>query len=554
MTQSKKRWTPRDLLRIVFRRRYLFLLGTAIFAFVTFVVAHYLPLKYTGTTKFERILDPSIYDVKVEDFVKERRTLRYELAGHRAVDMAAEELKKLVKGERKPDGTLTAQGELDKLELVNKLKANVSLQWDVRSERVDMISVSFTHDDPEIAEQMPNTLVKNYIEWRSQQTLDSLEASEKFLRKQVETAEKQITELKKTRIRFETDHADAMFDQPGDIQTRILQGSTRLDILRMQEKFLAQSVSELETTVAEYQRLEAAGTRPVREVIKPNEERIKLVSQYERYEEILKEELLVKKEKHPSIKHLRMRMAMLKAKIEKMPEKVTAEEVMEAKQLPPDRKKDLERSKRELTSAQKEIERIENKQKSLEKALANFTKTRQEYDEIKSKLTEKETEIKEWQTKLRNIRVNLAAQLNDRRTRLKTLQAAQPQTRPSSPSLWRIMALAIAGGLACGGGLVLLTNLMDRSIATTEDAVKYFNIPVHGVIGEVISHKRQSTRRIFRWALMPVMAVIIVVSLGLSGTSIYLYLNYPKTYEEWRQDRVGWVLTTVTEKLQSAFD
>lgn len=553
MTQSKKKWTPRDLLRIVFRRRYLFLLGTAIFAFVTFVVAHHLPLKYTGTTKFERILDQSTYDVSVDDFKKERRTLRYELAGHRAVDMAAEELE-MVPFPRQADGKLTEEGELKKVELINKLKAGISVRFDVRSEQVDMISVSFIHDDPESAEQMPNTLVKNYIDWRSQQTLDALEASKVFLEKQVDDAKKQIMGLQETKIRFQTEHTDAMFDSPGDIQTRILQGTTRLDILSMKEKFLVESVRELEGTVAEYQRLEATGTQPVKKVIKPNEERLALVSQYERYEEILKEELLIKKEKHPSIKHLRMRMATLKARIEKMPEKVTAEEVIEAAQLPPNRKKDLARTKRELVSAQKEIERIENKQKGLEKALANFTKTKQEFERITAALTEKETANKEWLEKLRAVRGNLAAQLNDKRTRLKTLQAAQPQTRPSSPSLWRIMALAIAGGLACGGGLVLLTNLMDRSIATTEDAVKYFNIPVHGVIGEVISHKKQSTRRIFRWALMPVMAVIIIVSLGMSGTSIYLYLKHPKTYEEMNQDRVDWVLTTVTEKLQSAFD
>ena len=562
MTQGKKRWTPRDLLRIVFRRRYLFLVGTALFAFVTFFAAHYLPLEYTGTTKFERELDESAVggESSEKEFVKQRRTLRLELAGYAAVAKAAEELK-LVKGERQVDdpSKLTNQGELDKQELVNKLKSNVSVQWDVRSHTIDYISVSVTHENSEVAEQMPNELVKAYIDQRSQKTLDVLEKRKEFLARQATAAKAKITALKEEKIRFQTDHAGAMYDNPNNIQERTLLNDIRLEGLRMQEISLAQTRSELEDIVTKYQEGQSGSdptSRPTKKVEVPNEDKKNLISQVERYGEILEEELLIKKEKHPSIKHIRTRIATLKAKIAKMPDMVIKEVVTDLKHIvpPPDRREDLERTKRELARVKKEIHRVDAEQKDLAKALANFTKDHQEYEKITDALKEKEEGLKQWADKLRNTTQNLQAELGQRRMRLATWQAAQKQTRPSSPSLWQIMALAIAGGLGCGGGLVPLANLMDRSIATTEDAVKYFNIPVHGVIGEVVSHKKQGTRRIVRWAVMPIMGLIIIVALVLSGTSIWLHLKDPDEYKEWKEDRPGWVLKTVYDKTIGAFE
>ena len=58
MAETTHKATPRDLLRSVFRRRLLFLSGTAIFAFAALVGALWWPVKYTAMAKFERRSDP----------------------------------------------------------------------------------------------------------------------------------------------------------------------------------------------------------------------------------------------------------------------------------------------------------------------------------------------------------------------------------------------------------------------------------------------------------------------------------------------------------------
>ena len=55
---SDNKKNMRDFLRIVFRNRLRFLLGSALVAIVVLQVAHYnWPLKYTGLTKFQKIAE-----------------------------------------------------------------------------------------------------------------------------------------------------------------------------------------------------------------------------------------------------------------------------------------------------------------------------------------------------------------------------------------------------------------------------------------------------------------------------------------------------------------
>ena len=62
---------------------------------------------------------------------------------------------------------------------------------------------------------------------------------------------------------------------------------------------------------------------------------------------------------------------------------------------------------------------------------------------------------------------------------------------------------AIVGGLAFGAGLVFLANLLDRSVSTTEEAVHHFDLPVHGVIAEIVTARQQWVRRTKVWTIGP---------------------------------------------------
>ena len=141
----------------------------------------------------------------------------------------------------------------------------------------------------------------------------------------------------------------------------------------------------------------------------------------------------------------------------------------------------------------------------------------------------------------------LDAEMKGRRTHLNVLQAAEEQIQPSSPKLFMVLGFAIVGGLAFGGGLVLLASHWNRSVTTTDDAVEYFNVPVLGVTSEIISSRQHTIRRAKRWILIPIATTIVLVGLVVSGLGVTLWLKHPQKYEEWKAAPISFVSHAVTD-------
>ena len=140
----------------------------------------------------------------------------------------------------------------------------------------------------------------------------------------------------------------------------------------------------------------------------------------------------------------------------------------------------------------------------------------------------------------------LDAEVAKRRTHLESVQTAEKQFRPSSPKLMMILAFTYLGGLAFGGGVVFLINFLDRSISTTEEAGKYFNVPVHGVIGEIITTRQRLRRGIRRYLLAPAVTLLILGVLGIATLSITLWLKSPEKFQEWKAAPVRFVFDHTT--------
>jgi hypothetical protein len=169
-----------------------------------------------------------------------------------------------------------------------------------------------------------------------------------------------------------------------------------------------------------------------------------------------------------------------------------------------------------------------------------------DYDSIIRRLKDKEDEMRKWETQHLQVQMALAAESASKRTQNEAIVAAQPQFRPSFPTPLMVLAGALLGGLGFGGLLVFLANALDRTIATSEDAVKCFSIPVYGVIGEIVTEKQRRQRKLRKWVVGPAVAAIVVPALGLAAMSIVLALHYPEEFRQWRASPVGYIVSHVS--------
>jgi capsular polysaccharide biosynthesis protein len=204
----------------------------------------------------------------------------------------------------------------------------------------------------------------------------------------------------------------------------------------------------------------------------------------------------------------------------------------------------------ELAHQNKDLEKLRERQASLTDLMNNLEVIRQNYAEVSKAVTAAVKEADGYQTQLAAIDQQLGAEIAKHGTLLNAMTFAEEQFTPSSPKLSYVLAFALLGGLAFGAGLVFLSNMMDRSISTTEEAAEYFGLPVYGVVGEIVTPRQRTTRKIRRLIVGPAVTLIVVVSLGCASLNIVLWLQYRNLHEGWKRAPV----TFIASQVQAAFD
>jgi uncharacterized protein involved in exopolysaccharide biosynthesis len=605
MAEEQQKKTPRDLLRAVFRRRLLFLTSAALFAFAALIGASYWPLKYTAMAKFERRADPASEGLtrgKSGSFETIKMVLPQEFFGTNAVETAVEDLEKkriISPLSRNQEGKLTAEGKRQCQELVRGLIEDLKVIFEVRSLEVDLVSVAFTDADPRLAQELPNTLIKNYIARTSETIVANLAASHKFLKTKVDEADTRLAELTRKRIDFETKNAGMLPENPGALQLEIQRATSDMDTIRRQQELTKLKLDQIKTFLrgAPPQGADSSSPSAGKPEAKPpdkdsaaaaSEEKpalpsamaidreyqdvrqdlTRLQEQQQQYQRSLDESrtILHMTDKHPKVVAMKKQIADLDKRIAdlkgRLPElenrfreslkgPVVGQTLTEGT-VDPNRQRDVElqqanlvmqeaMAQSEYQMATKELERLGARLAKLEVSMSNYGPVRNEYLGILKEVADQQAEVDRWQKRLAEVQMDLAAEAAKYRTHLSQVELAQEQFRPSSPKLPYVLALAIVGGLAFGGGLVFLTNMVDRSITTTEEAADHFSLPVLGTIGEITNSRQRVHRKVLRWGLGPVAVLAAVLAIGAATLNITLWLNSREDYDKWKSSPVDYL-------------
>ena len=593
--ESRKK-TPRDVLRVVFRHVRLLMLAAALFAVLALLGATYLPEKYTGVAKFERRVDPAAEELRAgrsESFASRKLTLKHDLAGRAAVERAAVKLHLLEGLPRTPEFELTAEGVRAKEALLRRLQDALEVKWEVTSDQVDLIAVSFTHSDPELARDFPNVIVQNYTKWVSEQSVRILEESKEYLAKQVEAAEGRYDQANGERIDFEKKWAGMMPERPGALDQKIQQLESDVAVRRQQD---AVATAELARLRKLQEQIEAARRETAERTEEPGEpsgeasdaatgepadgtpaeapsdmaetepdptEASQVVwgfnprySEVERElreaREILETMQIVHKmtDEHPEVQKQRRRIAQLEQRLAQTPERIRTEMVYERGRERALGNIDLSvaiaaaQSRQDV--ARTELERLNARLTRCEELSLDFAKVRKEYEQKVQRARVLGQDMERVRTRYTNLETALTAEMAGRRTQQESVLAAQPQVRPSSPSLTMILGFALVGGLAFGSGLVFLVNSLDRSVTTSDEAAKEFDLPVQGVIGEIITPRQRAGRWLRKWVAWPIVAGAVLLTVAVCAFNVVLWLHYPYKHARWRQDPIGFVETAVT--------
>lgn len=557
MAETTENLTIRTILNLVSRRWPLVVIALAVFAIGAIVVAHYLPLAYTGSTIFERRQDIAADASTMrgsESFEGQKLTLKHELAGMVAVTKAVEQLG-LTRGfQRDSNGQLTMEGQRAKQKLVEQIMARIKIKWETSSPQVDLVSVSFEDSNPWLAENMPNTLVSNYINQVSEQSVERLSASRTFLENQVTLCDNRYTELMKQRIDFEVKNAGLLPDSPAMLYEGLTRLNADLDALRLQNEVAKQTLVGLtEMTPGD---LDPSGDpngtgKPMEVHYGTNPEYIRLNQELVNAKNALAAALVNKLETHPDVIMWRDQIQRIEEQLHKTEPQAVLETVFGSN-------KDNTLAIQMLTTkasaemTEKEMARVESRLESHKNLLNNFGPIRREYLDIVKKLEEQQAELSQWEDRLRDVHMALAAEVAKRRTHLNAVQPALEQFYPSSPEFKKVLGFALAGGLAFGIGLLILIHRLDRSVMTPEQATRVLGIPVYGYVDVILTPAQMTWRWVKRWILLPVIFLVLALAFAVSCYSLSLRLNAPDEYGQWRARPVQYLSEQIKNRLHSS--
>ena len=543
MPPTTRKDSIHDVLRLIFRRRYLFVLASALFAIIVLVAAHYVPLKYTGEAIFEFGLETAAEQISrtsKDSFGTIKERMRYDLGGYLAIEKAVRDLQLTQGLPHDNSGQLTSEGQMTLQKLVNKFMGQTEIKWEARSAQEDLVAVRFTHSNPQLAQQMPNTLVANYINKTYESIRAGLKRQYEFLKHKVQDIEVITKELTKKKVHFETQYAGILPKNPLLLHEKIQTTREDLEDLRRRQMLAKQTLSHFR---ALRQASSDQSDQPVQIIKQPNPE----LPRSEEYLRQLKDDLDSAltlgqmTEKHPTVKALKIKISRLEKRISEMPQEVIKEKVYSNKSEYNDLTVALATAQADLEMTTAEIPRLQRLLTDYEQLWANFAPIRLEYLQFLKEWNDRTAESENWKKRLENVEVALGASINNRLTRLNAIQPAYKQFIPSFPPVWLVLGFSIIGALAFGGGLVFFANSMDRSISSTEQARDYFDLPIHGVTGEIITPKQKTLNRVKNWFIAPAITAVLIVIIALSGMSIVLKLKEVHKYEKWKESPVTFV-------------
>jgi uncharacterized protein involved in exopolysaccharide biosynthesis len=536
------RKTIQNALRIVRRHWRLFALGWAVFAFGVLVISHHLPREYTGKAIF--VVRPDVAVTESDtDAPREqiRVSMRNDLMGYEAVHHAVKILgldRGLPHG---PDGSLTPEGRMKEQQLVYELMDRLEFRWEVTSPVEDRVQLSFTHYDPALAQNMPNTLVELYIRQTVSRIENELRKSQAKLAEQVRVRREKLEGIRERRVQFERQHRQELPANASSLQRRYFGLSESIQRTRASIKIEADRKASIEAMLQGDPNL--ATTQPSQTVYGPN-------PAYARLEEQLREareqrtrmiRIAKLKEAHPRVREMDIHIEMLREKLEATPEETVVRRVYggDRDALLVERATSLSRLEeyeRTLRQDQAELQRLEG-------ILARSAPVEQEYLRLTKEEEEAYKDYATWNNRLESVEEALELEVAKQRLLISTVQAAQEQYIPSDPSLSMIMMAAFVGGAAFGGGLVFLRNWLDRTFTTSDDLAKALSVPVLGVIGHISTQRDRIRRKLKSWVVTPLVGVVLVVAIGAAAVSAYMSLRQPKdVYEEFKADPAGYLL------------
>lgn len=525
MTNNNEQQTALfEMWSILWRYRWRFILPCFGVMVAVLLVSLMLPRKYRSDAVFEVRTDLVLKEMTsrgaTDAFQVPRSSITEQLSGEVAID----QLILRIEPQLRDIGAVKSSFDLQQLRL--DLLRRVNVRWDLASQQLDRVRVSYTGSNPAVTRLVTNNLVENYIEQTRAEMDTRLNESAQFFREEQSRSRQFIEGIENQMLKFEIEHAALLPENPLNIQNQLLENKQELDQL------LAQRESQLTRLEALHEALDQEPETVEAVVLGMNPERDEMLSKKRELQAQLETNINVyrMREQHPDIIAIKERIAALDQSIEGIDDQVVTARNLVQNPRHNEYTLAITRAKGELQSVDDKVSAIRTNLESLGASSAKMFPARSEYRKLDRQLAEARDDLKFWETNLRRVELALAAENGDRGIDLAFVKRAGAVWKPVSPNLTQVLLACVLIGSIAGSLGVFFAHRTETTYHDGQKLAEDLDIPLIGTVSEVITRQERRARRIRNLILYPTNAVVMAsILLGITGL-LYFDLEKPHIF------------------------
>jgi polysaccharide chain length determinant protein (PEP-CTERM system associated) len=482
-----KKYTPDDLLRIAWKRRWFIAIPLLVIASSTAVVALFLPDRYRASTSIiivpQRVPENFVRSTVTAELSERLSLISQQILSRTRLERIVQEFN-LYERER---------GRMIMEDVIEQMRRDISLNVNANRNRdgASSFNVSFESADARTAMRVTERLASLFVQENLEDRELLADQTNQFLQGQLEEAKRKLIEkenaLKEFRLRNNGVLPDQVSTNLQMMQTAQMQlqgvvESTNRDQDRL--AVLERNYADASSAAAPVVVASPAGAAPTEPFTGS------AAQQLETARAALRALELRLKPEHPDIGRAKRMIAELEAKAEaealnqplsaQTPATVVVDKAAQAR---------LEQLRNDIQELRQRIAAGKREAARLQEVAQGHAARVQAAPALEAQLTElmrDYTTLQEGYTSLlrksedSKIAVNLERRQIGEQFRI--LDGARLPERPVSPNRLRINIMGILGGLLVGLGLVALLEYKDTSFKSDDDIVSTLSLPVLAVI------------------------------------------------------------------------
>lgn len=513
----------RHYLRIAFRRKWAFIIPALLGVLMIPPLVMRTQSRYRASATVRR-QDLAIVNA-VPSGLMTRDTPRISLEALRVEILTWQNLQRVILQTRLDPELMDPDQNPEKWQRkFRELASIISIQRVAQSPGVDIVEISVTHTDPEMARRIVDGVANNYMEEAQRSGREEIEKLVDFLGERTKQNQAALRQVELELDKYHEKHFASLDNVKLRIRNRILELQTdesarSLQLAAIREQ-LAEALEQLQDIPQTTKETSTEANPALAEMQRQiNERRTHLVALELRYTD-----------EHPRIARARTELIELEARLEDKPDRVVQVEKEVPNPVYQQVAGEVMSLKQQIRSHEAAILQIGTRIVANEDSLRQVATEEKRYRDYQREQEQYSSLYQAYRSSLVAAQTRMDVDRDAKYgTRVDMISPPQTPAFPETRTPRKVAAASAMAGIAVGFVMVFLLEVLDRSIRDVEDATAYFKFPVLGSIQTILTPR---DREIRRWKRFMLFSLFLIVAAGGVAAAVWMERVNPGTTED----------------------